>query len=88
MKNILIKFLLFTASLIMGCAGTPERTDGGPYQESQYKADDRACNTKVKNDNPILFQSKGIEKMQNTDALPILVLDYKRCMKEKGWKNF
>jgi len=90
MKSVVINFMKVSLAtcFIFGCAGTPERIDGGPYNESRYNADDMACRQKVKKDRPVLGHTLGRGEMPPTGALSLGMMEFRNCMTDKGWKNF
>ena len=47
---ILISFVLILCS----CASTPDRLDGTPFKESEYRINDMSCKPEVKKRRPYL----------------------------------
>ena len=81
---ILISFVLILCS----CASTPERADGTPFKESQYRMDDMSCKSEVKKRRPYLAGQVRTGEHPNSQLLSQGFSEYHSCMTAKGWKNF
>ncbi len=81
---ILTSFFLILCS----CSSTPERVDGTPFKESQYRRDDMNCLSQVKKSHPYLSSQVQTGEMPNSQLLSMGASEYNNCMTDKGWKKF
>ncbi|MBT4259755.1 MAG: hypothetical protein HOD90_07555 [Nitrospina sp.] len=84
------KLILATSFLLIffSCSTVPERDDGVPFSETQYRMDDMNCRSDVKKRHPYLAGQVRTGESPNSSLLSLGFSEYHNCMTAKGWKNF
>jgi len=83
--------VLTLSLLFAGCASSPERIDGSPFDQAQYERDDASCRSQARKKYPnlqIAGASRTPVRTPSTNNVQFAAMEFNSCMSGKGWKNF
>jgi hypothetical protein len=92
-SNYLFLAALTLSLFFAGCAGSPERIDGSPFDQARYDNDEASCRSQVRNKYPNLARqgqmggtSRTPARIPSTDNVQFAAMEFNSCMNGKGWK--